>query len=156
LGGTVNYTITVNETSVTDSAWAVKGSITVTNPNDWEAIGVNLGDAIDNGGSCSITRGGAFSVPPGATGTQTYTCSYGSAPSVAGFANTATASVTSGVTPNSSASGQATGAFGAPTTVINKTITVTDSMQGTLGTVTGSDSTLVQQLFTYAKVLPAP
>ncbi len=45
------------ETGFTDSGWAASGQITVSNPNDWEPITADLTDAIDNGGTCSITGG---------------------------------------------------------------------------------------------------
>ena len=52
-----NYTVNVNETGFTDSVWQVTGKITVTNPNDLEAITANVSDLVDNGGSCTVTGG---------------------------------------------------------------------------------------------------
>src|SRR5204862_7792204 len=47
-----------SDLSGTDSAWQVAGTITVSNPNDWEAITPTaVADKIDNGGACSITSG---------------------------------------------------------------------------------------------------
>src|SRR5262249_25705948 len=52
------YTVDVSHDSGTDSDWQVSGTITVKNPNDWEAVTLTgVTDAIDNGGSCSITSG---------------------------------------------------------------------------------------------------
>src|SRR5216117_2116469 len=39
---TFNYTVNVTHNAGTDSAWAVNGTITVTNPNDWESITANV------------------------------------------------------------------------------------------------------------------
>src|SRR5205823_4441988 len=80
-----NYTVTATETGFTDSDWKVTGTITITNPNDWEAISANVSDALDNGGTCTIDSGTTLVVPAkiGATpGTKTanYTCTYTSKP----------------------------------------------------------------------------
>src|SRR5262249_18777297 len=58
-GGTAtfNYTIKASETGFTDSNWKVTGTITVSNPNDWEPITAIITDAVDNGGSCAVTDG---------------------------------------------------------------------------------------------------
>lgn len=159
VGGSVtfNYEVDVSETGFTDSAWQVTGTIHVTNPNDWEAITFDLGDAIDNGGSCSITGGGTgLSVAPGATVDKKYTCTYSSAPSPAAFTNKATASWNAATyaTKNGSASGTATGSFTTPTTSVNKTITVTDSYAGTLGTLTATDSApFTSAAYKYARTI---
>ena len=162
VGGTAtfNYTVTAAETGFTDSGWQVTGTITVTNPNDFEAITANVTDSIDNGGTCSVTGGSNVSVPAGGnTGPLAYTCTYTSAPSPAGFTNTATAQWDSTVanTPTGSASGTATGTFTTPTSTVHKTITVTDSYAGTLGTVTATDSTpYASRAFTYSRTISVP
>src|SRR5205823_11134371 len=52
---TFNYLVTAQETGFNDSDWAVRGTITVTNPNDWETVTVNLADSLaDTNGNCSI------------------------------------------------------------------------------------------------------
>src|SRR5262249_51455308 len=46
--GAVNYTVSVTHDSGTDSDWAVKGTITITNPNDWQDVTLtDLADALD-------------------------------------------------------------------------------------------------------------
>jgi hypothetical protein len=65
---TFNYTVQINQTGVTDSAWKATGVITVTNPNDWEAITVNVTDAVNNGGSCTVTGGNNVSIPASGSG----------------------------------------------------------------------------------------
>ncbi len=134
---TFTYTVVASETGFTDSAWQVTGKITVSNPNDWEAITVNpLSDAIDNGGTCTINGGGtSFSVPASSSVDKYYTCTYSAAPSPAAFTNTATATWDKATyyTLNGSASGSKSGAFGDPTTTVNKTIHVTDTYGGEFG-----------------------
>src|SRR5439155_704176 len=59
---TFNYTVVAAQTGFVDSAWAVSGTITVSNPNDWEAITTTVSDAIDNGGTCTVTNGTNVSI----------------------------------------------------------------------------------------------
>src|SRR5438034_11027037 len=83
LGGgtaTFNYTVTANQTGLTDTGWQVKGTITVTNPNDREAVTVNVTDAVDNGGSCAVSGGTNGAGPKSDSITLNYTCSYDAAP----------------------------------------------------------------------------
>ena len=169
LGGgtaTFNYTVTANQTGLTDSGWQVKGTITVTNPNDWEAVTVNVTDAVDNGGSCAVSGGTNVSVPKSDSITLNYTCSYAAAPSSSAGTNTATAAwdKTAASTPDGSASGQASFAFndgsaGNPTRV-NQNITVTDTFNGvttTLGTLTATDSSpFASATYTYPHTVRVP
>jgi hypothetical protein len=142
-GGTATYTVTVTETGFTDSAWQVSGTIHVTNPNDWEAITANVSDAVDNGGTCSVTGGSSVVLAASASADLPYSCTYSSAPSSSSGTNTATATwdSTAAYTPDGSATGTATFAFTTPTTRVNQTITVTDTIGGTLGTATATDAT---------------
>src|SRR6266568_4575365 len=148
IGGTAtfNYTVNVSETGFTDSAWQVAGTITVTNPNNWEIITANATDVVDNGGICSVTGGTNVSVPPGGSVNLPYTCTYTAVPSPSSGTNTATATWDSGTffTPDGSTSGSAKFAFTTPTTTVNKTVTLTDTFNGgtptTLGTLTATDT----------------
>jgi len=147
IGGTAtfNYTVVASQTGFVDSAWKVTGTITVSNPNDWEAITANVSDAVDDGGSCPVTGGTGVSVPASGAVTLNYTCTYALAPSPSSGTNTATASWIAATfsTPHGSAQGTAGFTFGAPTTTVNKTITVADTFNGvttTLGTLTATDS----------------
>ncbi len=147
VGGTAtfNYSVVATETGFADSAWTVTGTITVNNPNDWQAVSVNVADAINNGGSCSVAPT-TLNVPASGSATATYTCTYGSAPTAGAFTNTAAATwnATTFATPTGSASGTAGGAFTTPTTKVNATATVTDVFNGgpvtTLGTLTATDA----------------
>jgi hypothetical protein len=156
---TFNYSVKVDQTSPTDSAIQAAGLITVTNPNDWEDITADVSDAVNNGGSCSVTGGGDnILVPAGQSVDVAYTCSY-SAPLPADGTNTGTATwdAAAASTPNGTASGTAGVVFGAPTTTVNKTIHVTDSYAGALGTVTATDSApFATKTFTYTRKINVP
>jgi hypothetical protein len=154
-----NYTVIVNQTGFTDSNWAMTGVITVTNPNDWQDITVDLTDSVDNGGACSVTNGTGVVVPAGGTASRNYSCTFSSGTS---GTNTATATWNKDTyfTPNGSASGTAGFSFTTPTTTVNKTVTVTDTFNGsttTLGTVTATDSApFASKTFNYSRTVPMP
>ncbi|HEX3510841.1 MAG TPA: hypothetical protein VHT27_07045 [Solirubrobacteraceae bacterium] len=145
LGGSAafKYTVAVTHDSGTDSAWSVGGKITVSNPNDWEAVALTgVSDAIDNGGSCSITGGNPTgSVPAGSSVELEYACTYSSSPAPAAFTNTATATWSSAAasTPDGSAEGQASGTFSSPT-IVDGSVNVSDTVAGALGSVSYTDA----------------
>jgi hypothetical protein len=156
--GKSTYTVNVTHDNGTDSAWTVTGTITVTNPNDWESVTLTgVSDAIDNGGNCSITSGDVNgTIAAGDSATFGYSCSYASAPNPAAFTNTATATwdKTAASTPDGSADGTATGAFGDPTTIVDGSVDVTDSVAGDLGTVSYTDPS--PKTFTYDGAVSGP
>ena len=165
-GGKVNYTVTATETGFTDSEWVVTGSITVHNPNDWEPVTLTgVTDTIDNGGVCTVSGNTTQTIAAGGDSTGlTYKCTYASAPSPLNGTNKATATWDKSAvfTPNGSASGTAGADFGsaAPTSTVNKTITVTDTLNGvttTLGTCTATDSTPFASCpFNYSRTFTPP
>src|SRR5205823_3577280 len=128
IGGTATFNYTVK---VTTGGWKVSGNITVTNPNDWEAITADVTDALsDSGGSCSVTGGTGVSVPASGFVTLPYSCSFSLVPTASSGTNTGTATWTGGSTPHSSSNGTASYAF--------SSLTVQDTFNGvttTLGTV---------------------
>ncbi len=142
VGGTAtfNYTVKVTHDSGTDSGWVVNGVITVTNPNSFTFTGVTITDAVDNGGTCSVTGGSSASIAPG-TNTFNYKCTYSSAPSPLKGTNTATVdwSSNSFPTPDSSTTGKATFDFGAGgtgnPTLVDNIATITDTFNGTTTTL---------------------
>ncbi|HET9781292.1 MAG TPA: hypothetical protein VFR33_05890 [Candidatus Dormibacteraeota bacterium] len=138
---TFNYIVSVTHDSGIDSDWQVAGMITVSNPNTWEDITTNVADAIDNGGSCSVIGGSNLTVPRTQSVTLPYTCTYASAPTKSSGLNTATAAWDSATafTPDASASGSAGYTFGAPTKIVDGSVTVTDTLEGALGTVSYAD-----------------
>ncbi len=115
-GGTATFTYTIQ---VTESGWKVAGNITVANPNDWEAITANVGDALSiSGGSCTISGGAGVTVSASSSVSLAYVCTFSAAPAAGGI-NTATASWNNAAffTPDASSSGPAGFAFGALTTL---------------------------------------
>lgn len=159
-GGTATYTVTVTETDFTDSAWQVSGTITVTNPNDWESITLTgVTDAVDNGGNCTVSGSTTATIAANGTATLSYSCTYSSAPTSSSGTNIATASwdKAAAFTPDGSAQGTHTFAFTTPTKTVNQTITVTDTIGGNLGSATATDSTpFTSKNFTYTHKFTPP
>lgn len=153
---TFNYTVSVTHDAGTDGNWQVNGTITVQNPNDWEAITANVTDAVNDGGTCAVTGGGGVVVPAGGSVSLPYTCTYAAAPSPPSGTNTATAAWDKSAfsTPDGSAQGTAAFAFTAPTTVVDGCATVSDSRFGSLGTVCSTDPS--PKTLTYSLTFPAP
>jgi hypothetical protein len=141
----ISYTVTV-----TESNWKVTGSITVNNPNP-VAIPATITDGIDNGGVCTVTAGVGVSVPANGSASVNYTCTYASAPSSASFTNTATVTwdKTIANTPDSTATGTASGSFAS--------LTVTDSFNGGSSTTLGTISTpAASTTFSVPETVTAP
>lgn len=162
-GGKVTYTVTVNQTGVQDGNWQVAGTITVSNPNDWEGITLTgLTDAVNNGGTCTV--GGSpvgYVIGPRGQAAFPYTCTYSSQPSNANGHNTAHATwdPTAASTPDGSADGGADFAFTNPAHRFNQTIHVTDPQapSNPLGTLTGTDQApFASGVFHYSKTFAAP
>ena len=159
---TFNYTVAVHHDSGTDGNWKVTGTITITNPNDWEDISVtSLDDVINNGGNgCTLDQAipqQGLNVPAGGKAQVDYTCTYGSAPSPSAFTNTATAhwNAAAASTTNDHASGSASGDFAnASPNLIDEQIAVNDSYAGTLGTVSVGDSN--PKNLTYSRTIAIP
>jgi len=86
----LNYTVAVTKDAGTDSNWQVNGTIDVTNPNDFDVSGVDVTDAVNNGGNCSVTNGTGVTVPANSDVQLGYTCTYSNAPSPAAGNNVAT------------------------------------------------------------------
>ena len=160
-GGTAtfNYKVEVGHDAGNDSNWAVNGTITITNPNDWQEITLtDLTDVVDNGGDCTVDDG-PYIVPASDSIDVNYSCTYSSAPSSANGKNTATAKwdADGAHTPSGSASGDALFAFVTPTTKIDECVSVNDPIDpnsphnfcvGDTGDPTFS--------FTYSRTVNAP
>ena len=150
---TFNYTVDVWQTGVLDAGWTLSGVITISNPNDWEAITLtSLADVVDNGGSCTVDAG-PYVIPASGSIDVNYSCSFASAPSSYSGKNTATATWDELVyfTPTGTASGSEDFTLSQLGST-NKTVTVTDTLGGTLGTVTATDvAPYASAEFTYAK-----
>jgi hypothetical protein len=152
-GGTATFTYTVEvaQTGINDSGWTLSGVITITNPNDWEAITLTgLTDVVDNGGTCTVAPG-LYVVPKSGSLDVAYSCSYTSATALSGT-NTATATWDKAAyfTPTGNASGEKAFTL-SQAGAANKTVHVTDSYGGALGTVTATDSApFASATFTYS------
>ena len=162
-GGTAafNYTVTASETGFTDSGWKVSGKITVTNPNDWESVTLtSLTDAIDNGGSCTVDTSPGLTIAKTNSQDYSYSCTYSSKPAYnSNFTNTATANwdKSAASTPDGSAPGSKGTSFGSPTTLVDQSISVTDTYKGTLGTLTAVDATpYTVGKYTYQRTVAVP
>lgn len=151
------YNVVVNSATpaYTDSGYTVSGSITVTNPNDWEDIVATITDSIGANWSCSVTNGANQTVPKGDKITRNYSCSWTGtgAPTTGTNTGKATWDASAAFTPDGTATGTADFNFAnATVTSVNKTITVTDTYAGTLGTVTYGVTTL-PKTFTYYRTV---
>ena len=151
---TFGYTVTASPNGFADSGSALGGTVTVTNPNSWEAVAADIGVTTDIGGgaSCTVTDGTARSVPAGGSVVLPYTCSFTEVPSLTG-------TVTATAVWDSNAASTPTGIAGASAAATlemasesHTTVTVVDDKTDpknpvTLGTATWSDGPAV---FTYS------
>lgn len=167
LSATFNYTVNVNQTGFSDSGFGIAGKITITNPNDWEAITLtSLTDTLDQGGSCTLDPG-PYVVPKSGSLDVNYTCTSDGTTTK----NTATANWDKAAysTTDGTADGGATVAFTTPTTVKGQTITPTDAFNGGAGvnlctldstqpcTLTAVDGApFTSATYQYARTIPAP
>ncbi|MBO9522087.1 MAG: hypothetical protein J7518_11170 [Nocardioidaceae bacterium] len=131
-----DYTVTVTAGDGVDSAWNITGTITVKNPNDWEAVDVTtLPVSYTGGGTCAVT-GESFPVSIAASGQHDfhYSCNFVSQPDYNGTINaTVNWDAAAAHTPDSSASdGKAITEADWGKTLVNDTVVVHDD-NGTPG-----------------------
>lgn len=150
----VNYTVVVNVTGHTDSDWAANGTITVHNPAPIDATINSVSDVVSGLGS-SITPDCGVSFPYILKAGDTLTCSYTtSLPDGSTRTNTATATLQNHSDGTASGTTDFTGSASinfsnATVTEKDKTVTVTDTLGGSLGTATFGVDTL-PKTFTYS------
>ncbi len=150
---TFNYTVDVWQTGIEDSGWELSGVITVTNPNDWQAITLtDVTDVVDNGGTCTVDAG-PWVVPADGTLDIGYSCTYASAPSSLSGDNSVTVTWDKDAAKTPSGSADWDQAFTlAQDGSTNKTVNVTDTYAGDLGAVTATDSApFATASFTYSR-----
>jgi hypothetical protein len=124
--GTSRYTVAVERTGSTDSAWAVAGTIQIHNPSPVTATITAVTDLISGGIAPAVDCGVTFPYALGSD--ETLECSYQTAlPDGADRTNNATVTTTG---PVGGGSGSAAVVFGNPTTQVNATIHVSDSNGG--------------------------
>lgn len=134
----VDYVVAVDRLAPSDSLFAVSGSVTIANTNpvaaNVTALTLSQGSLVCPG---EFVDGSRY-LQPGETLVCTYTASLPDATSRTIVANVTTRGDITG------ASGSATAVFGAPTTIRDGSVAVTDSLKGFLGIATDDRS------FTYS------
>ncbi len=142
--GTSNWTVSVDKTGSTDSAWAVSGTITVANNNPMAATVTGVTDSITGIGAIAVTCPVTFPHILGAF--SSFACTYASAlPNGTTRTNTATATTSGAVAGDS---GTAAVTFGAPTSVVGASVNVTDTNGMSWGPVSGDTSWTYPETFT--------
>ena len=125
---TFNYTVTASPNGYLDSGFALGGTVTVSNPNNWESVTADVTVSSDLGGgsSCTVADGTGRSVPASGSIELTYTCSFTDTPALTGTVTaTATWSQAAAATPSGSAGTTAAAAL-AMASETNATVTVAD------------------------------
>ena len=145
--GTSQYTVSVDKTGYTDSAWAVAGTITIENNTPFDATITDVSDVISGyGGAVSVDCGVGVTFPYTLLAGYTLTCSYStSLPDGSNRTNTATVT-TSGIVGGDEATADVT--FGDPTTEVNKEINVTDTNGQSWGPVSDDTTWTYDETFT--------
>lgn len=146
---TFSYTVTATKTEPTESNFTVAGVITVKNPGKKAVAGVTVTDAIKNGPACAVPNGTNLTVPAYGTINLPYTCSL---TSKTDGTNKATATWYGG-----SASTTVAFAFGAPTTVANDAVDVSDRFgNGATSILEGGAGITASKVFTYTRTVAVP
>jgi LPXTG-motif cell wall-anchored protein len=164
-GAEVNYTVTATPDGYTDDGWTMNGTITVSNPNDFKSMTVDITDVpnVGPGTTCTVTNGEDVVVPAGSlvngsvvpgTASRDYLCTVPEQPLYEGGTNTAVISWDGG-----SASSAAKPVVFALAGETNKTINVIDDKtvagdEIALGTATWNDLGTPTE-FTYSLQLEA-
>jgi hypothetical protein len=149
----VNYSVVVNVTGHTDSDWAASGTITVHNPAPIDATISSVLDAVSGLGS-SITPDCGVSFPYTLAAGADLKCTYTtSLPDGSSRTNTATATLQNHSDGTASGTTDFTGSANidfsnATITEKDKSVTVTDTLSGSLGTATFGVDT--PKTFTYS------
>jgi hypothetical protein len=152
--GTFTYTVTVTPDGFTDSNHQLSGTITATNPNDWQDVVADLTVTSDLGGGvvCTVTDGDGVTVPEGGSVDRDFLCVFTGAPALIGTI-TATVSWDSGEAFTDAADASADGEVALQLAgEVNKVVTVLDDKTDpaspvTLGVATWGEAPTT---FTYA------
>ncbi|HET7568021.1 MAG TPA: hypothetical protein VFJ91_08535 [Gaiellaceae bacterium] len=144
---TLHYTVTATPDAGTDSAWALAGTVSVSNPNADAVSGVDVNATVDDpAGSCSVSGGSGATVPGGGSVDFPVSCSWSAAPAAASEMLSATIAWPAQALPSAtlaagSAAVAAPVAWTDPTTVVDGTANVDDSMAGSLGAAAAGQAT---------------
>ena len=140
---TFDYLVTLDKTT-TDSAWAVSGTITVTNPNDWD-VTVDVTDLVSDDIEATVVGGADAVIPAGGSVDFDYNADL---PNANARTNTATATwdADAAHTPNGSASSDAVAVTFDPANPTSTSgedcVTVTDSEYGPIEGTFCDDATI--------------
>jgi uncharacterized repeat protein (TIGR01451 family) len=146
---TISYNVSVTRTGPIESSFAVTGTITVTNPNDTAATGVDVTDAIVDGPACTVTGGTNATIPAGGSVNFSYRCAL--ATKTDGV-NQATATWSGGTS-----NGQQAFAFGEPSFTSNSSANLSDAFDGGQPEpVTGGQGLTASASFTYTRAVAVP
>ena len=138
------YTVGVVRSGFTDSDWAVSGAVTITNATPLTAVIAGVTDQMEGLGEVALDCGVTF--PYELTSGATLQCTYaGSLPDGEERDNTASVATTGVVGGGEAHAGVV---FGAPTTVVDGTIDVTDTNGSSWGPVADSASWTYSRRFT--------
>ena len=123
---TFTYTVTASPAGVSDSGHLLNGTVTASNPNDWQDVVADLTVTTDLGASCVVADGAGVTVPKGGTVTRAYSCTFSGTPLLTGVVTASAAwDAVAAATPVASASATV------PTTLVlgnesHGTVTIAD------------------------------
>ena len=156
--GTFNYNVHVAGTCNTIKNVKVTGTITVSNPNDWEDITLSsLTDSLDSSGACTVDTSPGLTIPKSGSKTYSYSCN---PTGLSDTLNTATANWDKNAahTPNGSASGTAPVTF--TETLTDNCVNVSDAVDGGTPGSLGSQFCVTaaggSKDFTYTRTFTGP
>jgi hypothetical protein len=141
--GTSEYTVSVDKDAGTDSDAAVSGTITITNTSEIEAVITSVTDEI-SGVPTAADVDCPVTFPAELDEGDALVCTYtADLPNTSDQTNTATVTLEEGTV----FEGTAAVDFGEPTTVVNGTINVNDSVEGDLGEFSDDGSASYETTF---------
>ncbi len=155
-----SYSVVVSHDSGADSDWKVTGTISVTNTNDGAVKGVDIVDAvIDLRAHCSITGGTNATIPANSTKSFAYTCTYSGAPFTMHEWNVALVKWCDQKLSDGSMLDGGFAVAKAPVdwtspTLVDGSVAVSDSLAGSLGTVSAGDPS--PKTITYSRSFTDP
>lgn len=125
---TFTYTVTASPAGATNSGHVLNGTVTASNPNDWQDILADLTVTTDLGGgpSCIVADGAGVTVPKAGAVTRAFSCTFSGTPRTTGVVTaSATWDAVAATTPTGSASADV------PTTLVlddesHATVTILD------------------------------
>jgi hypothetical protein len=156
---TLTYVVNLTKGAGSDSAWDATGSITVTNPNDFDVAGVHLSDHIlnDSNAVCTVEDGSGNvvdsttdeTIPANSAVDFSYDCSWGSATPASTTGETNEASIswdeTAYTTPDGSASFDKAFSWGNPTSLVHNSVNLSDVYTTTPSTLPSGFGYVLQQ-----------